>query len=116
MSVSKRGFRHLCLMAAKAVNESLKKNIAPLDGYAALMRLTERVECFSFSLNLQHISENQVKPEKRRCRDSPPRGAMFLLARKCPVRASPSRVGVILCLSGAKTLLRNARQSDGRFI
>lgn len=113
MSVSKRGFRHLCLMAAKAVNESLK-NIAPLDGYAALMCLTERVEGFSFSLNLQHISENQVKPEKRRCRDSPHR-AMFLSARKCPVRASPSLVGVILCLSGAKPLLRNARRSDGRF-
>ena len=28
MSVSKRGFRHLCLMAAKAVNESLKKHCA----------------------------------------------------------------------------------------
>ena len=70
MSVSKRGFRHLCLMAAKAVNESLK-NIAPLDGYTALRCLTERVGGFSFSLNLQHISENQVKPEKRRCRDSP---------------------------------------------
>ena len=69
-------------MAAKAVNESLK-NIAPLDGYAALMRLTERVECFSFSLNLQHISETQVKPEKRQSRDSPSR-AMFLLTRKCP--------------------------------
>jgi len=30
MSVSKRGFRHLCLMAAKAVNESLKKTLRHL--------------------------------------------------------------------------------------